>query len=197
MFKVIIFLMVYLICAINPAIILSKKIIGTDIRKVGSGNAGTTNAIRTMGRGWGILVFILDILKVVVSYFLMILLGKIFGDPVGMGIKSIFLVAAILGHCYPVYYNLKGGKGVAVFLVSALLVAPKIAVVCIVVGIIVILVSKMVSLGSVCGVVLFCIMILVMDTGYILATLIVAAVILYKHKSNIQRIINNEENKLF
>lgn len=197
MFSIIIFLMVYLICGINPAIILSKKVIGTDIRKVGSGNAGTTNAIRTMGKGWGALVFILDILKVIVSYSLMFVVASVFGESVGVGTKSIFQVATILGHCYPVYYGFKGGKGVAAFLVAALLIAPKIAIVCIVVGVIVILVGKMVSLGSVCGVILFDIMILVMNTGYILATIIASAVIIYKHRANIRRIINKEENKLF
>ena len=79
MFNIVIFILSYLICAINPAIVLSKKVIGTDIRKVGSGNPGTTNAIRTMGKGWGALVFILDAFKVVVAYWVMILTCNLFG----------------------------------------------------------------------------------------------------------------------
>ena len=197
MFNIVIFILSYLICAINPAIVLSKKVIGTDIRKVGSGNPGTTNAIRTMGKGWGALVFILDAFKVVVAYWVMILACNLVGKYPGASIESFYLLGAILGHCYPAYYNFKGGKGVAAMLIASMLIAFKPAVVCLIVGIIVIIVSRMVSLGSVSAIGLFDIMILVMEPKYALAVLIVSAVIIYKHRANIKRIINKEENRLF
>ena len=197
MLNVVIFICSYLICSINPAIILSKKVIGTDIRKVGSGNAGTTNAIRTMGKGWGVLVFLLDAFKVVVAYFVMLFIVKIFGKDVTSYAKSFYLVGAILGHCYPIYYDFKGGKGVVAILISCSFIAAKPVLVCLIVGIIIIIVSRMVSLGSVCAIILFDIMVLVMMPKYVIAVLIVSGVIIYKHRANIKRIINKEENRLF
>ena len=102
-----------------------------------------------------------------------------------------------MGHCYPAYYNFKGGKGVAAMLIASMLIAFKPAVVCLIVGIIVIIISRMVSLGSVSAIALFDIMILVMQPKYTVAVLIVSAVIIYKHRANIKRIINKEENRLF
>ena len=197
MLNVIIFVAAYLICSINPAIIISKKVIGTDIRKVGSGNAGTTNALRTMGKGWGAAVFVLDAFKVVVAYWAMLLLTNIFGDGKTAMTESFYLVGAVIGHCYPIYYGFKGGKGVVAVIISCSFVAPKYVLVCLIVGIIIIIVSRMVSLGSVSAVALFAIMILVMNPKYAVAVLIVASVIIYKHRANIKRIINKEENKLF
>ena len=163
MLNVIIFIAAYLICSINPAIIISKKVIGTDIRKVGSGNAGTTNALRTMGKGWGALVFILDCFKVVVSYWVMLALVNLFADGVTSASKSFYLVGSIIGHCYPIYYSFRGGKGVAAMLIACSLIAPKPALVCIIVGIIIIIVGRMVSLGSVSAIGLFAVMILVLE----------------------------------
>ena len=197
MLNIFIFVCVYLICAINPAIILSKKVIGTDIRKVGSGNAGTTNAIRTMGKGWGILVFLLDSFKVVVAYWLMLIVANLFGDGITAASKSFYLVGAIIGHCYPVYYEFKGGKGVAAMIIACSFIAPKPALVCIIVGVIIIIVGRMVSLGSVSAIALFAIMMLVMEPQYAIAVVIAAAIIIYKHRANIKRIINKEENRLF
>ncbi len=197
MLNIFVFICAYLICAINPAIILSKKVIGTDIRKVGSGNAGTTNAIRTMGKGWGVLVFLLDSFKVVVAYWAMLLLTKVFGDMAEASAKSFYLVGAIIGHCYPVYYEFKGGKGVAAMIIACSFIAPKPALVCIIVGVIIIIVGRMVSLGSVSAIALFAIMILVMEPKYAIGVIIAAGIIIYKHRANIKRIINKQENKLF
>lgn len=197
MLNIFVFISAYLICAINPAIILSKRVIGTDIRKVGSGNAGTTNALRTMGKGWGILVFLLDSFKVVVAYWAMLLLTKVFGEGATAGAKSFYLVGAIIGHCYPVYYEFKGGKGVAAMIIASSFIAAKPALVCIIVGIIIIIVGRMVSLGSVSAIALFAIMILVMEPKYAIAVVIAAGIIIYKHRANIKRIINKEENRLF
>lgn len=197
MLNIFVFIFSYLICSVNPAIMLSKKVIGTDIRKVGSGNAGTTNAIRTMGKGWGILVFLLDAFKVVVAYWAMLLLTNVFGDGATSGSKSFYLVGSIIGHCYPIYYEFKGGKGVAAMIIACSFIAPKPALVCIIVGVIIIIVSRMVSLGSVSAVGLFAIMILVMEPQYTIGVVIASLVIIYKHRANIRRIINKEENRLF
>lgn len=188
----------YFIAAINPAIIISKMVLKQDIRELGSKNAGTTNSIRTMGKKWGALVFVLDLLKVVVSYLVLMLVFKIANMPLGSASKSLYMLASVLGHVFPVYYGFKGGKGVAVYLMTALLIDYRAALVCIVVGVILILLSRWVSLGSICGTILLVIISIFMDTNFnaiILA--ITTAVVVVKHKSNIKRIIEGKENKLF
>lgn len=188
----------YFVAAINPAIIISKSVLKQDIRELGSKNAGTTNSIRIMGKKWGALVFMLDLFKVVVSYLLLMLVFKVSSVTFGNTSKSLYMLASVLGHVFPVYYGFKGGKGVAVFLMTALLIDYKAALVCIVVGVILILVSRWVSLGSVCGTILLVIISMFMDTNFNVIILgLTTAVVVVKHKSNIKRIIKGKENKLF
>lgn len=198
MYYIFTFIVSYLMAAINPAIVISKKVLKEDIRNLGSKNAGTTNAIRIMGKGIGALVFVLDLLKVVLSYGVICLVGYIFKEDVTNGIKSIYMLASVLGHSYPAYYGFKGGKGVAVFLMSAILVDAKIAAICILIGVVVIAVTRMVSLGSMVGGISLVVIDLFMATNFnFLITLITVAVIVYNHRTNIQRIIAGKENKLF
>lgn len=197
MYIVVIFLITYLICSINPAIVISKKVMGVDIREVGSGNAGTTNSLRVMGKFWGAVVFICDILKVIVAYYICWLVGLVFKQDLDISLKSAYMLGAVIGHCYPIYYGFKGGKGMVAILISSLFLSSKITIVCLIVALIIITVTRMVSLGSVCGVTLYWVMTLVMQTGYIVSITILAAIILYKHRENIKRIINKEEHKLF
>lgn len=198
MYYIFTFIVAYLIAAINPAILISKKVLKQDIRNLGSKNAGTTNAIRTMGKGIGVLVFILDLLKVVVSFGIIYLIGYIFKENISAGIKSIYILASVLGHSYPVYYKFKGGKGVAVFLMSALLIEFKIALVCLGVGIVVILVSRMVSLGSIVGLSTLVILDIFFATNFNFFIMFIAvAIVIYNHRENITRIIAGKENKLF
>ena len=197
LFNIIICLMCYLICSLNPAIIICKRKTGQDIRTLGSGNAGTTNAIRVLGKGWGILVFILDASKAFICYLLMLLLGKLFNEQIDIAANSFFLIFTVVGHCFPVYYKFQGGKGITTLLVSALCVNKQIAIVCIVVGLIIIAVTRTVSKGSLCGVLLYVIMMIVMMPEYILPALIASSIVIFRHKQNIIRIMNKEEQKLF
>lgn len=188
----------YFVAAINPAIIISRIVLKKDIRELGSKNAGTTNSIRTMGKKWGALVFVLDLLKVVVSYLLLMLVYKIFSVPFSNVSKSLYMLASVLGHVFPIYYGFKGGKGVAVYLMTALLIDYKAALVCIAVGVILILITRWVSLGSVCGTILLVIISIFMDTNFNAIILILTtAIVVVKHKENIKRILNGNENKLF
>lgn len=198
MIYIITFIIGYLIAAINPAIVLSKRVLKQDIRNLGSKNAGTTNAIRTMGKSIGALVFILDLLKVVVSYGLICVVAFIFKEEVSASVKSLYMLASVLGHSYPVYYGFKGGKGVAVFLMSAIIVDAKIAAICVLIGIVIIAISRMVSLGSIVGSAMLVVIDIFISTNYnfILMTLTVMIVI-YNHRENIARILAGKENKLF
>lgn len=197
MIYVLAFAIAYLLSAVNPSIIICKRIKGIDIRTTGSGNAGTTNAIRTLGTGMGILVFILDILKVVLAYLVIFLITKIFNTQINNNINSLYVIGAVIGHCYPIYYGFKGGKGVTAFLVSMMIVDYRATLVCLVVGLVIIASTRMVSLGSVCGVSLAIILGFFMDTNFnFLIVSVAALVIIYRHRSNIKRIINGTENKL-
>ncbi len=196
-FNIVIFLVCYLICGINPAIEICKRKTGKDIRDLGSGNAGTTNSIRVLGRFWGSIVFILDILKSLISYGIVCIICKIFSAEVDISVNSMFLLGAVFGHCFPVYYKFRGGKGIVTFIVSSLFINRQISIVCIIVGLIILLLTRTVSKGTLCGVILFVIMTFVMMPEYILPVLIASSVIIFRHKENIIRIMNKEESKLF
>ena len=195
MFWLLIFLACYLVAALNPAIIISKKVLGTDIRELGSGNAGSTNVYRVMGLPWAVIVFALDLFKVFVAYGITILCANLFKQDLDMA-KQIFICAVLIGHCYPVYYGFKGGKGVATAIMAYLLVESKIAGICITTGIIVLLVTGMVSAASISGAVLVSVLTLFLMPKYFFATLFVSCLIVFKHRKNIQRIIDGEENRV-
>lgn len=192
------FVISYLISAISPSIIICNKVLKKDIRNLGSGNAGTTNSIRTMGKTWGAIVFMLDILKVIISFGIVNLTYKIFKIDFDNTAKSLYILASVVGHSYPIYYGFKGGKGVATFLMSCMLVDYKATLVCLTVGIIIILIFKMVSLGSIIGSLLLLILVMFMETNFnFIIILLTVAIIIFNHKDNIKRIFNGTENKLF
>lgn len=151
LYTITIFLITYFICSINPAIIICKKKTGEDIRKLGSGNAGTSNAMRVLGKPLGTLVVILDIFKVFFSFSIVTWIGNIFKADTDTTLKSIFIVAAVIGHCFPVYYGFRGGKGVIVGITAAVMIDNKIALVCIIVGVIVLLITRIVAMGTLAG----------------------------------------------
>ena len=147
-YKICIFLITYLICSVNPAIIVCKLKTGEDIRKLGSGNAGSANAMRVLGKPLGILVIVCDILKVFIAYAFVFIISKIFKQDTMYILKSVFVIAAIGGHCYPLYYKFKGGKGVIVGMTVAFILDYKIAFICTVIGLVIILVTRMVAMGT-------------------------------------------------
>lgn len=192
-----IFLITYLICSISPSIILCKLRTGQDIRKMGSGNAGTTNSIRILGKSLGIIVFILDILKVVIAYFIITQFEVIFNLNKDVLHYAIFMISAIVGHCYPIYYKFKGGKGVAVTLALGMFINMPITVICIVIGVLIIAITRTVSIGSLIGIILYNFIIVFKLPEFIIPVLIISAIIIYKHRTNVVRIIQGKENKLF
>ncbi|MEG1705673.1 MAG: glycerol-3-phosphate 1-O-acyltransferase PlsY [Clostridia bacterium] len=196
-YNVVIFAITYLICSISPSIEICKRKTGQDIRDLGSGNAGTTNSIRVLGKFMGFVVFLLDALKVVVSFGVILGIGQLFKQDVDFMLKAIFIVAAVLGHCFPIYYGFKGGKGVVTILVAGLILNYQMALVCIIAGIVIIGVTKMVSAGAIGGIVLFNITTFVTIPEYILPVFIASIIVIFKHRKNIVRIMNGEENKLF
>ncbi len=197
LYTISIFLITYLICSINPAIILCKRKTGEDIRKLGSGNAGTANAIRVLGKPLGMLVVLLDIAKVFFSFIIVTGVGKVFNQDTDITLKSIFIVASVIGHCFPVYYGFRGGKGVIVGITSAVILDKKIALVCIIVGFIVLLITRIASLGTLSGLALYVIMTIIMMPKYIFPIIISSLIVMFRHRENIQRLVAKQESKLW
>ncbi len=194
-YTVCIFLVIYLICSVNPAIIICKKKTGEDIRKLGSGNAGSANAMRVLGRLLGLVVVILDIAKVFLSYYIAIFISKLFNHEIDVTFKTIFILASVIGHCFPVYYGFRGGKGVIVGITVMAILEPQTAIICVISGLIVMLFTRTVAIGTLSGLVLYVIIALVTGHDYLTAVIISSLIIMFKHRQSIQRILTKQEHK--
>lgn len=172
-----------------------------DIREYGSGNAGTTNAFRTLGKLDGCLTFLGDFLKVVIPLLIMRLWIFRGEDCLGL-MQLIFGFGCVIGHNYPVWLRFKGGKGIAVTAGVYASLDPWFTIPGIIVFAGVILISKYVSLGSLVLSVVFPIWLTVFWHGkpYFTAMLIVSllftASAFFRHKENIKRLMNGTENKI-
>jgi glycerol-3-phosphate acyltransferase PlsY len=151
----------YLIGSIPTAIWVSRNFFNIDIRDYGSGNAGATNTFRVLGPKWGSFVMMVDVLKGVVATSLYILLPYYLTDEwdrtnlmIGLGLASV------VGHIFPIWANFKGGKGVATLLGMAVAIQPVVAVCCIGVFLIVLYLTRFVSLSSILAGVSFMVFIL-------------------------------------
>lgn len=191
-------LVAYLLGSINFAIIFSKKYAGFDVREKGSKNAGTTNVLRTVGKKAAILTLICDILKGVVAVYLAQLAGKIWEGTDTEILKYLAGLMAIIGHTIPVFYAFKGGKGVATSLGVLLVVNPKIGLICLVFALIIMIATRWVSLGSIMAATLFPILTIFMidSFGAKIISILIAALVIFNHRTNIQRLKNGTENKL-
>ena len=190
--------------SINFSVILSKKIAGFDVREKGSGNAGTTNMLRSVGKGAAALTLICDVLKGVIAIVIAIILGNIFQVEDKALLVQIAGVAVVLGHTFPIFFGFKGGKGVATSLGILLMTNWQIGLICLVFALVLMILTRMVSLGSCMAAVLFPILTLFIRENYIVSegssyfvySIILAVIVLYNHRSNIKRILNGTENKL-
>ena len=196
----------YLLCALaayalgslNFGIIISKLIYHDDIRNYGSGNAGTTNMLRTYGKGAALATILGDALKVVFA----ILLGNcIVGSLFYGGYVAGFF--AVLGHVYPVYYKFKGGKGVVASAVTILMLDPKVFLIVFGIFVIVVAIWKYISLGSILSAASYPTIVYAsaISSGrpagldFVFA-LILAIFVIVLHRTNIQRLLSGKENKL-
>ena len=194
----------YLIGSINFSIIFSKKFAGFDVREKGSGNAGTTNMLRSVGKKAAALTLVCDILKGVVAIGIAIGLGYFFNAENKSLLVQIAGIAVVLGHTFPVFFGFKGGKGVATSIGILIMSNWEIGLICLAVGITMIVMTKMVSLGSCVAAILFAILsffikdnyIISQGSPYIIYSIILAVLILFNHRTNIVRIIKGKENKI-
>ena len=205
---IIVAIIAYLIGSVNFSILISKKMAGFDVREKGSGNAGTTNMLRSVGKKAAAITLICDILKGVVSIVIAIIVGNIVKNLDREFLLQIAGIAVVIGHTFPIFFGFKGGKGVATSLGVLLMSNWQIGLICLVFALVLMALTRMVSLGSCGAAVLFPVLTLFINQHYIVLTegksgrvyfvysVILAIIVLYNHRSNIKRILNGTENKL-
>lgn len=182
----------YFIGTISGSYIIGKLFLNKDIRKYGSGNAGTTNAMRVLGKKAGVITFIIDFLKGVAVTFI---IGRFFGK----NLIPLGILGAIIGHDFPLYMNFRGGKGVATTLGALALFNFPLTLICYIVWVLGTVITKMVSVGSI----LFFISIIIvytfmseLTTYNIILVNLIALIGIIRHKDNIKRIIAGNENRI-
>lgn len=196
MYEILLILLGYLYGSIPFALVIGKVFYNTDVRESGSGNLGGTNAGRVLGKKAGISVIILDALKAVVIFYLSNYLSLKFN--LNPDIKYIAGLACIFGHCYPIFAEFRGGKAVSTSLGYFLCIEPLYAVVAIVVFLLVLKISKYVSLSSIStALIVLCITpFLAVSVTAKICTLLAVILLVYRHKDNIKRIRNHTESKI-
>ena len=186
----------YLCGGANGALITTRLLYHTDIRKHGSGNAGLTNYYRTFGGPGVFLVIAIDIFKSVFAVEIGGLLMGIYGYATVGKLFAGFCL--IIGHMYPVYYHFKGGKGVLCGVIMATLVSWRVGLGCFSIFVVVVALTRYVSLGSIlgslaCGPLLFLFGFLI---GECFLGLLCSLLIVLKHEGNIRRLIAGKERRL-
>jgi glycerol-3-phosphate acyltransferase PlsY len=180
----------YLLGSVNSSLVVGK-IYGKDVRKYGSGNAGLTNTLRVLGKKAAAMVLIGDVLKGVVSC----LLGLYMFKDIGLIAAG---AGAILGHNWPLFFNFKGGKGVLVSASVLFMMDWRIGLIVLALFVIVVAITKFVSLGSIIGAALFPIIAVILkkDIIFIMFSFAIALLVIVRHRANIQRILKGNESKL-
>ena len=192
----------YLIGSIMTAVKIAKSK-STDIRNCGSGNAGSTNVLRTFGWKWGIICLVCDSAKGALAVGVGHLIGFLWAKIALVSWDSLFgcfaMLGALFGHLLPVFYNFRGGKCVAVALGGLLVLAPIQLLIAIAIAVILILITRMVSVGSIVGTLIATTLVIIANWGDIPLTVlavIIATVIVIAHLPNIQRIMEGRERRL-
>lgn len=183
----------YLMGSIPTAVLYGRLVHGVDIRKHGSGNAGATNSLRVLGKKAGITVLIIDMLKGIIP----ILVCRYFfsDDP-----ETLIIIgfASVIGHLLPVFAGFKGGKGVATSFGVILALYPLAALVCLIVFILLVYLTKYVSLSSMAGSLSFLVFSLIALPElrfFQLMCLVLFLLLVFTHRENIKRLLKGTENR--
>ncbi len=202
----------YLLGGINTSIIVTRIRTGKDIREMGSGNAGLTNTLRTQGKAVAGIVLLGDVLKAVIAVFAVrlsfLFIGGIDTTDISLGMNWVGYIAilmVVVGHVFPIYYNFKGGKGVLAAISAIFAVDWRSAVILLSIFIVLVAITRYVSLGSCIASSMFCVTALIFTyfidgdpSGIINSILggLTAALIIFMHRGNIHRLLTHTEKKL-
>lgn len=214
MFDVIGFLLIvlfaligYLLGSLNAGVLVSKLVYHDDVRNHGSGNAGTTNMLRTFGKKAAALTLVIDFMKGIVACFLpCIILYVIVADhKLGLNCMMGAACGCVAGHNWPCYFGFKGGKGVLVSFSVMLFMAPLPALLALLAFIIVVAISRFVSLGSVIAALVYPVLVFFIGgwpentkglTTFFVISVCLASLLIIRHASNIGRLVKGKESKL-
>jgi len=199
--EVLLIVLAYLIGSVPTAVWVSQSFFGIDIREYGSGNAGATNTFRVLGSRWGTFVMGVDVLKGILATGLYILVPYYMHDEtertnfmVGLGL------AAVTGHIFPIWADFRGGKGVATLFGMIIAIQPLAAVCCVAVFLLVLYLTRFVSLSSILASLAFAVFILYIfdakETLYRGFAIAVALMVVLTHQKNITRLLRGNENKV-
>lgn len=197
----------YLIGSIPTSIIVGKLVKGIDIRDYGSGNPGGTNVIRVVGLGWGIFVILFDAFK---GFFATYFIARwLYGDASILNLTTLQIIAgcsAVIGHIWTIFAGFKGGKGVSTSAGMLLGIAPFDLLIALLIFVSIVALTRYVSLGSIISAILFPFIIIFTErvlklkhndfSTLLIFGSLVAVLIVYRHRSNIKRLISGKENKL-
>ena len=194
-------ILAYLIGSIPSSLIVSRSQFNIDIRDYGSGNAGATNTFRVLGSKWGTMVMIMDMLKGLIAVKLAFLLPYYIGNEfertnfqIGLGL------AAVLGHIFPIWAEFRGGKGVATLFGLIISISPWTALICVGVFLVVLYLTRFVSLSSILASMAFPVFILVVfnvdNMAYRIFAIAVALLVVMTHQKNIGRLLSGSESKV-
>lgn len=191
----------YLIGSVNFSVLISRKMAGFDVREKGSGNGGTTNVLRTVGKKAAALTLLADILKGIVAVLIAFIVGK-FVDANPAILVQISAICVVVGHTFPIFFEFRGGKGIATSLGILLLLNWQIGLICLIFALVLMALTRMVSLGSISAAVLFPILTIFIQNhylvsgNYIIFGIILAGFVIFNHRENVKRIMSGTENKL-
>ncbi len=203
----------YLLGSINFGLLISRKKYNDDIRRHGSGNAGTTNMLRTYGKRAAILTLLGDMLKAAVAVGLGYLIfdrtgtlintetGATIGrylDHTGAAVAGLFVM---MGHMFPVFYKFKGGKGVATSAIVVLMLHWPTFLICLFIFVVIVVGTRFVSLASCMGMIFYPIILNALSFGQHpsarIASVIMATLVVFMHRENLKRLTQGKESKLY
>ena len=199
---IIVSLIAYLLGSISFSVIFSKKLAGFDVREKGSGNAGSTNVLRTAGKKVALLTLICDCLKGVVAVLVALIASKINTSLDGALLVQLAGLLVVIGHTFPVFFKFKGGKGVATSLGVILTINWQIGLICLVFALVIMALTRFVSLGSILAAVLFPVLSIFINANYISSgsyivfAILLGAFVIFNHRTNVKRLLEGKENKL-
>lgn len=189
MFNILCPIIAYLLGSLQTSLLLMKFFKFPDPRTYGSGNTGATNVLRTAGKNKALMTLIGDLLK----GFIAVLIAKL------LGVTGFFLaltaLAAVIGHIFPLFFQFKGGKGVATALGGLLLLSFWISLFLIIIWLVVVFMTRYVSLASIITAAIAPFLMLAANTQFFLPLLVMSALIIWKHSANIQRLRKGVEPK--
>lgn len=200
MLDILLVILAYLLGSISTAVIVSKRFYGIDIREHGSGNAGATNTFRVLGKNAGILVMAGDMLKGFLAVKLSLLSSYVWCSEPFVNLQVILGIAAVLGHIFPIFADFRGGKGIATLFGMILGIQPLVAVSLVGVFLLMLWVTRYVSLSSISASIAFPVLILFIfrepELSYKIFAIGTAALVILTHHKNIGRLLAGNENKV-